>query len=252
MTWKPTERLVVRVSPTRWQLAPEWLDQVNLHWSKVLCDRPHFYRGPVLAVDRDGWDRQGETGIETRFTDFAHFLFSRRYLEPGHPYHVRIVTACAWVITADGLAIVGLTHPKSSKPNVMQPIGGSPSLEDIRSGYFDPVAAAKRELAEETGLEPLHGAVRGFSQLANGSIAIAVRFDVPWAWADLSRPIRQHLIRLSEPELSDVDAIRPGLAPERWQDFRVLRSVQDFLLAPELSAAPSSATGRDPHQQAFS
>ncbi len=234
-TWTATERVRILVSSQTWPLGPGVLDQINQYWSSLTRDHPHFFRGPVLAVAQVGPVRDEATQIETHFTDFAHFLFSRRHLAPGHPEHVKIITACAWLITNDGWAIVGLTHPESAKPEVIQPIGGSPSPDDILGGFFDPVAGATRELTEETGLTVNRGQVRGFTQLANGSIAIAVRFDLPWTWDQVSGPIRQHLSRSAEPELADVLAMRPGTTSDRIRGFRVLQSVQDFLLAPELS-----------------
>ena len=233
--WTPTPALVVRVSPIPWQLDSEFLGKVEAYWSEVTNERPHLFRGPVLAVEETNV-RLEETRLEARMTDFAHFLYSRHHLEPDHPYHVRIVTACAWVVTADGLAVVGLTHPESAKPWVLQPIGGSPSLDDIHAGYFDPVAAATRELTEETGLYLTDGAVRGFVQLENGSIAIAVRFSLNQTWRLAAPAIRRHIQQLTERELVTAHGLRPGTLRATYQGFRVLDSVQDFLMAPELNA----------------
>jgi 8-oxo-dGTP pyrophosphatase MutT (NUDIX family) len=232
--WHPTEALAIRVSPHSWHLDPDFLALVEAHWSQVLQKRPHFFRGPVLALEETVVSGNGETRLETRFTDFAHFLYSRQHLDPGHPYHVRVVTACAWVVTRDRLALVGITHPQSSKPHVVQPIGGSSSPEDVRSGYFDPVAAARRELREETGLEPVGGEVRGLTRLDNGSIAIAVRFDLPFVWNEVCETIRQHLHLSQEPELAAVHPLKPGTRVHAIRGAAVLRTVQDFLLAPEL------------------
>lgn len=233
--WTATNDVLIRVSRERWQLDARSLQEIDRYWDEVSRDRPHFFRGPVLTVLEVGEHPSGQVRVETRFTDFAHFLYSRRYLEPAHALHVKIVTACAWVLTADGFAILGLTHPESSKPNVIQPIGGAPSYVDVRQGYFDPVSAASRELAEETGLRPSPGNVRGFTTLANGSIAVAVRFDVPASWPETSARVDRHLRQSTERELLEIHALAPGASLDSYHGYPVLQSVRDFLTAPELA-----------------
>ncbi len=232
--WTATHTLVVEVAERPWCLDPIFAATVDGYWSKITRSRPHFFRGPVLAVEQTKTLVDGRTQVQARLTDFAHFLFSRHHLSPGHPYYVRIITACAWVITKDRLAVVGLGHPESAKPLVLQPIGGSPSRDDIHSGYFDPVIAARRELHEETGLCLVPGEVRGYLKLDNGSLAVAVRFDLPRPWSEVGRELKAHVAQSKERELSAIYGIPTGRPMTSFLGFPLLRSVQAFLVAAEL------------------
>ena len=234
--WHPTERIAVRVKSLAWQLNPDFLEEVNAHWQDVCRRHPHFFRGPVLTVDEIWQDSAGTTRIEARFSDFAHYLFSRQYLKPDHPYHVKVVNACAWVLTADGLALVGITHAESSKPGVVQPIGGASDSEDVRAGFFDPVAAASRELAEETGILPPVGSIRGYLQLKNGSVTIAVRFDLSAQWQQLAASVRTHIEETaSNRELSAIYPLPPGTRHASIEHRPLLASVRALIEAPELA-----------------
>lgn len=232
--WTATRTLEVEVAERPWCLDGRFAATVDGYWSKITLSRPHFFRGPVLAVEQATALVDGRTRVLARLTDFAHFLFSRHHLSPGHPYYVRIITACAWVITKDRLAVVGLGHPESAKPLVWQPIGGSPSCDDIHSGYFDPVIAARRELQEETGLTLVPGEVRGYLKLDNGSLAVAVRFDLPRLWSEVEAELEAHVSQSKERELSAIYGIPTGAPMTSFLGFPVLRSVQAFLVAAEL------------------
>lgn len=231
--WRPGQGVVVRVEDERWSLDPAFQAEVDRYFGELRRGAPALFRGPVLTIAdrwRDDWNR---LRISARFTDFAHFLYSRRFLQPGHPYHVKVVTAACWVTTADGRVVLAEAAPKTARPRRVQTIGGGPAAEDFANGFFLATRSAARELREETGLVA-EGKEAGAAVHKNGSVVVVVRFHLPEPWDEVRPRIAAHLAAESTPELSRVFALSAAEIGEALSGRDVLDTVRTLLTVPEL------------------
>lgn len=205
---------------------------------------PSLFRGPVLTIGERWRDSRGALRLATRFTDFAHFLYSRRFLPPGHPYHVQVVTAACWVTTADGRVVLAEAAPSTARPHRVQTIGGAPAAEDFVDGYFLPGRSAARELYEETGIVA-EGRESGVALHENGSVVVLVRFDLALRWDEVAPRVAAHLRTMTIPELSRVFALSRDEVTGVLSGRDVLDTVRALVTVPQLwPVSRSRAPGR--------
>lgn len=251
--WMADSALKVRVKTKPWNLPPDLAQAVDRYWVKTVMPlHPTFFRGPVLSVT--GIDKGPPVRIRARFTDYAHYLYSRDFLPVHHPYRVRVVFAAACPVSRDGYLLAARMGPATTRPGWIQAIGGSPVPSDVDQGIFDPVRSVARELWEETGVSLEDGRIGavevcGATHDLNGSVAIAVRIDWHRPAADFVAAAARHLDALGQagklPELSGVVAIpwgRSGLLwLKQWSGPHV-RYLTRYLLAPELAPRGSATS----------
>lgn len=240
--WHPAADVRVRVDPRPWSLELVHHRAVDAFWDLVQDEEPQFFRGPVLSVT--GVADEGDSpAICTRWTDYAHFLYSHRYWSADHPAYVRVVFAAACLISRDGSLLVAEMGAKTARPGWIQAVGGSAEPSDVSEGLFDPIRSVRHEVAEETGLDlgdpevaqSIH--VAGYTEdLRDGSIAVAVKIRLALTHAEvrqrfMARPVGP------DPELSDLLVLplgREGTVALKSLGRPTVRYLHALLQAPEL------------------
>ncbi len=238
--WHPDPRVVVRVAPEPWVLSGETQEAVERAWEQY---REQFFRGPVLSVV--GIEpRSDGTVIDARWTDYAHFLYSSRHLNPQHTFYVRVLFAAGCLITADGYLLVAVMGPGTSRAGWIQAVGGSPVPEEISGGWFDPVASVVREAREETGFDLTEGdtlkriGVVGYTEdQRDGSVAVAIKVELRFTAEEALARFREFQRHVPDGELSDLYALplgEAGLKQLRREGRTRVRYLEPLLLSAEL------------------
>lgn len=241
--WNPDPTVEVLVDETPWRLSGAVYDAVESAWQEY---RRQFFRGPVLTVVR--LDRvEHHTRIATRWTDYAHFLYSSRHLQPTHPDYVRVLFAAGCVVTADQHLLLAVMGPKASRAGWIQAIGGSPDPEEVDQGRFDPVASVVREVREETGWDlkdpDLAYSMRVVGHTVDGkdqSVAVAVLIRLKRGASEALREFREFQRQNPDGELSDLVAVPLGPVGRdllQQQSRRVVRYLEPVIMAPEFWGA---------------
>lgn len=238
--WHPDPRLVVRVEPEPWVLSRETQDAVESAWESY---RQQFFRGPVLSVGGIKSRPEG-TVIDTVWTDYAHFLYSSRHLNPHHPFYVRVLFAAGCLVTSDGYLLAAVMGPGTSRAGWIQAVGGSPEPAEVSGGWFDPVASVVREAREETGFDLTDGhilrrmGVVGYTvDQRDGSVAVAVKVELRLTAHQALAQFRQFQREVQDGELSDLYALSlgdAGLDQLRREGRAVVRYLEPLLLSREL------------------
>lgn len=209
--WVEDGAVEVFVDALPLRLPDEVQKAVEECWTRETAVSPHFFRGPVLSVQRVE-ERTGGSRIYAAVTDYAHYLYGRN-LPEGDPYQVRVLFAAACLCTCDHCLIAGVMSAQTSRPGWIQAVGGSADAGDIVGGRFLPVVSARREAREEVGLDVAEAAcrVRGYTQDGAGRVAIAVEMRVPDTADEVARAFREHARHpLADHELEDVVPVPLG------------------------------------------
>ena len=203
-TWRSVAHLAIAVENERWVLPHSLQQRIDRYWNELLAKQTGFFRGPVLHVKRVHSHEQS-VRIDTIRTDYAHHLYGR-LLSEDSPYRVRVLFAAACLVTVDQLLIAGVMNSNMSRPGWIQSIGGSPTDEDIHSGYFNPIVSACREAEEEVAisLRPSDCRVGGFTQDDMNRIAVVVYMPLKQRAEDIIPEIKAYLKNQQNPELEDV------------------------------------------------
>ncbi|NMP23235.1 NUDIX hydrolase [Sulfobacillus harzensis] len=238
--WNPAHNLRVAVEDKPWDLPEALQDEVEAAWKTWRRD---FFRGPVLSLVGAENTAQGPV-LQTRWTDYAHFLYSARTLNPRHPFYVRVVFAAGCLISRDGFLMAAVMGPETTRPGWVQAVGGSADPSDVTLGRLDAVASALREVREETGLNLTSSdlsrevAVVGYTQdVRDGSAAIAVKAELTATADEVRRQFHIFQAQQENSELADLVAIPLGMAGLSWlrdEGRRAVRYLEPLLLAPEL------------------
>lgn len=242
--WIPASSLTVVVQPEPLAL-PRWLQQaIDAHWQTVVREHPYFYRGPVLSVvaaARHGAQRQ----VLARFTDYAHYLFSR-HLPLADRFRVCPLFAAACPITREGYLVVGQMAEATARPLLVQAIGGTATPADVEGTSFLAEGSALRQLHEVLGIDPareLAGPARlvGAAFEPGYALALAVRIDLPWDWPTLeARTARYWAARQARQPMQEHSRLlalpwgEAGLEVLRSAQWEAARYLESFLTEPSL------------------
>lgn len=212
------ETLDLRVAPFDWVFARERRAEIDAHFEAQRCDKPGLWNGRVLlmhAHEIDGGSLRG------RFfeTDFASFMAWRDFGFPGDD--VINGFALGALQGSDGAYVLGVMSAGTMNGGRIYFPGGTPDLNDIMDGKVDLDASVRREVEEETGLDPKDFAIdAGWYCLPAGPMLALLKPMRSRETAQQIRDrIRAHIARESEPELADacvargaadIDPMMPG------------------------------------------
>jgi hypothetical protein len=187
------ETLDLRIAPFDWAFARERRAEIDAHFEAQRRDKPGMWNGRVLLMHAHEIDGACLRG---RFfeTDFASFMAWRDFDFPGGD-----VTNCF----------------------ALGALQGTPDLNDIAFGKVDLDASVRREVAEETGLDPADFTIdAGWHCLPAGPMLALLKPMRSRETAQQIRDrIRAHIAREAEPELADayvargaadIDPMMPG------------------------------------------
>ncbi|MDX7951081.1 NUDIX domain-containing protein [Lichenihabitans sp. Uapishka_5] len=138
-----------------WPYARHEAEAIEANWLRRVARTPEIWNGRVLLM-RDGTLQAGSARpvFHGRCfeTDFKTFLGWR---DAGFPSAgVRNVFSMAALESQDGAFILGEMAPHTAPAGQVYFPSGTPDPKDVSQGRVDLEASARRELGEETGLDP--------------------------------------------------------------------------------------------------
>src|SRR4051794_25615549 len=134
-----------------WDFAVERAQEIAAHWRRRHAEQPKLFNGRVLMLSRhavEGRTLRGEF-IET---DFADFLAWREFGFPAS--NASNGFSMAALRSAAGAVLLGEMAPDPASAGAIYFPAGTPDPQDVFDGAVDLGASARRELLEETGLDP--------------------------------------------------------------------------------------------------
>lgn len=147
--------LACRYQPTPWPFAIEHGAAIERHWAEAVRLRPQLFNGRVLIQTAGAVERSAAGAVFRAVytdTDFAAFLAWRDW---GFPVRgVRNGFGMAALESADGAFVLGEMGPHTANAGRVYFPSGTPDLGDIDGERVDILGSIRRELAEETGLDP--------------------------------------------------------------------------------------------------
>ncbi|CAN5149301.1 hypothetical protein BH10PSE7_BH10PSE7_35280 [soil metagenome] len=210
----------LRLTNEAWAFAASERPRIDAHWTALQTGNPRIWNGDVLICLAADLSNGALTARFTR-TDFASFVAWRDWGWPDKA--ARNCFGSAVVVSSDGALIYGRMGPHTLNAGQAYPPGGSLEPGDADAeGRVDVIGSLRRELTEETGLNP--GAAQAGDCLAvfDGqrlSVAQAYHFDL--TAAEIEARVRRHIEEAEEEELegiavltsaSQVDSTMPGYA----------------------------------------
>ena len=138
-----------------WSFARDAMSEIEENWQRRKARTPEIWNGRVMLL-KDGTVETGQDGLTFRGrcfeTDFKTFLAWR---DAGFPdTGVRNVFSMAALESADGAFILGEMAAHTAPAGQIYFPSGTPDPKDVFAGHVDLEASARRELQEETGLDP--------------------------------------------------------------------------------------------------
>jgi 8-oxo-dGTP pyrophosphatase MutT (NUDIX family) len=206
------DALDFRMTSGVWDFSQARADEIAAHWRRRHAEQPKLFNGRVLVLARHALEGRTLRG-EFIETDFADFLAWREFGLPAS-------NACngfsmAALRGADGGFLLGEMSPHTASAGAIYFPAGTPDLQDVFGGVVDLEASARRELTEETGLDPTEA-------------------DVAPGWTIVRAPGRvacMKPMRLRVPAEEARARIEAQLASEARPEFcriHVVRSEADF------------------------
>ena len=205
--------------PRPWAYAEAHRDAIAAHWAEALARKPRMFDGRVLLMHR-GAVETGPDGRRTfrgayLETAFSAFLFWRDRGLP--PAGVRNGFGMACLSGADGGFVLGEMGQHTANAGAIYFASGTPDPNDIREGRVDIEGSIRRELHEETGLDPAGlGFDPGLTLVMDASrVGFMKRVRATETAAALVERIAAFLARDAEPELARMHVIREvgGIGP---------------------------------------
>ncbi len=198
--------------PRPWDFAAVRAEEIAAHWAEALRRKPRMFDGRVLLMHRGVI----ETGRDDRRvfhgayleTSFSAFLFWRDSGLP--PAGVRNGFGMACLSTADGAFVLGEMGQHTANAGAIYFASGTPDPSDVRDGRVDIEGSVRRELAEETGLDPATLAFDpGMTLVMDGCrVGFMKRVRSPETAEALVARIDAFLAKDPEPELARMHVIR--------------------------------------------
>jgi 8-oxo-dGTP pyrophosphatase MutT (NUDIX family) len=201
------ERLDMRYAPRPWPFATERRDAIDRHFAMLRRKTPALWNGRVLLL--------GEHAIEGSVlrgsffeTDFASFIAWRDWDCPDRS--VANCFALGALRGSDGGFLLGVMGQHTVNAGKIYFPAGTPDPNDVVGDRVDFVGNIRREVAEETGLDPddLAAQAGWYAVLAGARIALLKITQARDSAEALRSRILDHLAREREPELADIRIAR--------------------------------------------
>ncbi len=213
------------LEPAPWSFATIHAASIATHWAELREAKPAIYNGRVLLLGRrelaqraDGNLRLGGTFFETAYADFVAW---RAFGHPGE--RVDNCFSMAALRSADGAFLLGEMAPHTMNGGQIYFPAGTPDPDDVFDGRVDLDASVRRELLEETGVEPEEAAMRpGWTAIfAPQRIACLKLMTLPVTAAEAKRRIDAFLALDAHSEFSRMHIVREpdDIDEQRTPDF---------------------------------
>jgi len=203
----PLERLDVAYVPQRWHFADQRRREIDAHFAELQRENPALWNGRVLLL-RDF------TIVDRAFrgdcfdADYASFI---SWQDWGFPdTNVRDCFAMAAIQSADGAFLLGVMGAHTFNAGQIYFPCGTPDPSDIVADRLDFEGSARRELAEETGLDIAEFAVEpGWYAVFSGNLIAQMKLlRARQAATELRARILDYLASERKPELADIRIVR--------------------------------------------
>ena len=139
-----------------WEFAEVEAGRIAAFWAKAAAEKPAMYNGRVLVLTRRALERRpaGDLRMTGAFleTDYAAFAAWKTFGFPGRG--VENAFSMAALRSADGAFLMGEMAPHNFSGGQIYFPAGTPDPSDVFDGRVDLDASARRELLEETGVDP--------------------------------------------------------------------------------------------------
>jgi 8-oxo-dGTP pyrophosphatase MutT (NUDIX family) len=201
------DRLELTFMPKPWAFAVERRGEIDAHFAALQRAKPALWNGRVLLLHEhtvaDGVLRGAY--LETDYASFAAWCAWGRP-EAG----VADCFGAAAIVAADGAVLLGVMGPHTFNAGCIYFPCGTPDPDDIVGNCVDLEQSMRRELTEETGLDPADFAAEpGWTSIADGPLLVQIKLLRSHDSADvLLARARAHLARERQPELADLRIVR--------------------------------------------
>jgi 8-oxo-dGTP pyrophosphatase MutT (NUDIX family) len=201
------ETLDLSLGSFDWSFARERRAEINAHFEATRRDKPGLWNGRVLLMHSREIDGACLRGAFFE-TDFASFMAWRDFGFPDD--EVKNCFALGALQGSDGGYVLGVMSAGTMNGGKIYFPGGTPDLNDVVGRKVDLEASVRREVREETGLEPSDfGIDAGWHCLPMGPmVALLKPMRARVTTDQLCERIRSYIARETDPELADVYAAR--------------------------------------------
>jgi 8-oxo-dGTP pyrophosphatase MutT (NUDIX family) len=201
------KHLELAFAPRPWPFAQERRAEIARYFEELRADKPAVWNGRILLLHEHAV--VGDTFRGAYFeTDYASFLAWRNWGCPDAS--IRNCFSLGALRASDGGFLLGVMNSQTVNAGKIYFPAGTPDPLDIVDGKVDLAGSIRREVAEETGLEPdVYKSEDGWCcVLTSTHIAQIKVLQARETAAALRRRILEHLAREAEPELSDIRIVR--------------------------------------------
>lgn len=201
------DRLDLTFEPQPWPFAAERRAEILAYFRELQRNKPSIWNGNVLMLHKyeiaDGVFRG--TYHET---DFASFSAWRTWGRPDA--RAFDCFSAGAVIAADGAAILGVMAAHTFRAGDVYFPCGTPDRDDLVDGRVDLDFSLRRELTEETGIDPTGcTSERGWTTIVDGNLIAQIKTLRSHESAEALRArMLAHLASEDEPELADIRIVR--------------------------------------------
>ncbi|MCW5687790.1 MAG: NUDIX hydrolase [Pseudolabrys sp.] len=220
------DRLELVYEPKPWPFAEANRRRIDAVFAAAQAKKPALFNGRVLTMHRCAIANGVMSGgfFETDYASFTYWIAS------GRPEAASVYDCfgAAAVMSADGAFLLGEMAAHTFNAGQIYFPCGTPDQNDIVGNTVDFDFSVRRELKEETGLDPAELTDEpGWTVVMDGEVICAVkvmrsRIDA----APLRAHLLQNLARERQPELADIKIVR---GPDDFQP--TMRSFARIFLA---------------------
>ena len=196
--------LDVRCVERNWAWADANSSEIEAFWKAAKAEQPNMFDGPVFvfADIRVQGDTCRAVCFETRF---SRLLYAKR---TGFP-DPQVVNGFAMgaLRAADGAFLLGVMGPHTANPGQVYFAAGTPDPSDRKpDGALDLLGSITRELAEETGLQPVEYEIgEGWVLVRHGGrLAFLRPVRVKGTGHEVRESLLGRMAQMKEQELSDI------------------------------------------------
>jgi len=202
------ERLDMKFAPKPWAYAIERRVEIDAYFAELQREKPEIWNGRVLLLHSRVL-AEGAMRGEYFETDYASFAF---WCHLGKPSAGKVhdCFASAAIVSADGAFLLGTMAPHTFNAGQIYFPGGTPDPSDIIDGKVDLEFSARRELNEETGLDPAEFVTEpGWTAVIDGGLIVMIKvFRSDHAAEELRARILSQLAQQKQPEFSSIGVVR--------------------------------------------
>ncbi|MGL4290626.1 MAG: NUDIX hydrolase [Phreatobacter sp.] len=226
------------ISTVRWTYAETHAEAIRSAWDQWIADKPAMFNGRVLLLAEGAAEGDVFRG-RYMAVDYAEFLHFMRY--GAADGSTRNAFALAGLTSADDCLLMGVMAAHTANAGKIYFPGGTPDLSDVVGARVDLDGSVRRELTEETGLQPDELDIEdGFWLREDDKRSAFVKvMRSPLAAAPLRALILERIAAVETPELADIHIVRDAgdLRPDLMPAFQL--AYAEWWLARRSAGSPA-------------